>query len=158
MKTRTRIAIGSIAAVALGAAVLAASGHAHRAKHGGPGGHAMLAGLDADGNGEITQAEIDSVRAARFARHDGNGDGALDFEEFAALYAEAMRARAERVFERMDEGGDAAISADEYDRPFADLVERMDRNGDGVLSADDRRHGGRHCRGDGESSKGDGGA
>ena len=142
MKTRTKIVIGGVAAVALGAAALAHAGHGHWSKHGfgGPMGRYILESLDSDGDGAVTQAEVDAVRTERFARHDADGDGSLSLDEFAGLYAEATRGMMVRMFQKMDPDGDAHISTREYERPFAGLVERLDRNDDGVLSPADRKH------------------
>ena len=43
--------------------------------------------LDADGNGEVTQAEVEAHRAARFAATDTDGDGKLSAAEIESLRA-----------------------------------------------------------------------
>ena len=53
-----------------------------------PGRPDMLAGLDANDDGQITQAEVVAAQKARFKALDKNGDGKLDAAEI-----EAMRAR-----------------------------------------------------------------
>ena len=69
MKKRTMAWIGAGAAVAVvGVAVAGYAGHAHLAK----GPFAVMAmdmfrSVDADGDGKLTQAEIDTVRNARHA-------------------------------------------------------------------------------------------
>ncbi len=75
--------------------------------------------LDADGNGEITQAELTAQAEARFAEADTNGDGNLSVEE--------LTARAE------------GKSQERMERRIAKMIERRDANGDGVLSAEEMR-------------------
>jgi Ca2+-binding EF-hand superfamily protein len=45
------------------------------------GRHDLLARLDKDGDGAITQAEFDAAGDARFARLDRNGDGVISPDE-----------------------------------------------------------------------------
>ncbi|WP_316014210.1 calcium-binding protein [Roseobacter sp. HKCCA0434] len=114
--------------------------------------------LDADGNGEITQAELDAHRAARFAEADTNGDGELDAAELAAM-AEARRAeRAARMVARADADGSGGISLDEMpgsDRR-GDRFERIDANGDGAISREEAEEARGHRRGhrDGRPGRG----
>lgn len=132
----------------VGVAVAGYAGHAHFAK----GPFAVMAmdmfqSVDANGDGRLTQAEIDTARNARHAAHDGNGDGNLDLDEFAGVWHETTRPLTVRAFQFLDADGDAVVSRAEYDRPLAAVVERLDRNGDGALSMSDRwhrRHGDRY--------------
>ena len=50
-----------------------------------PGRPDMLAGLDANTDGQITQAEAAAAQKARFAALDKNGDGKLDAAEIEAM-------------------------------------------------------------------------
>ena len=157
MRARTKTLIGIGAAAAIGAVTLAGVSYAgHR--HGGFGGnhgHGMhflgkgqlgltameiLNSIDADGDGKLTQTEIDRVRNDRHAAHDADGDGNLGLEEFAGLWHETTRPLTVRAFQMLDTDGDSIVTRAEYDRPLADIVERLDRNGDGALSPSDRRH------------------
>ncbi|MCX7645086.1 MAG: EF-hand domain-containing protein [Rhodobacteraceae bacterium] len=108
---------------------------------GGPGGGEMMQMLfeevDADGDGAVTQAEIDAFRAAKVGTADASGDGGLTLEEFETLYREFTRLRMVRAFQALDTDGDGVISQAEMDRRFGRVVERMDRNGDGVLTLED---------------------
>jgi hypothetical protein len=52
---------------------------------GGPGRPDMLAEMDADHDGKITQAEALAVSQARFAKFDTNHDGKLDEAEQEAM-------------------------------------------------------------------------
>ena len=161
MRTRTKTLIGIGVAAAIGAiAGVSYAGHRHGG-FGGHHGHAMkflpmgqlrltamevLDSIDADGDGKLTQSEIDNERNDRHATHDADGDGNLGLEEFVALWHETTRPLTVRAFQMLDTDGDAVITRSEYDRPLADIVERLDRDGDGALSPSDRwrhRHGGR---------------
>ena len=94
----------------------------------------MFDSIDADGDGMLTQAEIDKVRNDRHGAHDADGDGNLSLEEFAGVWHETTRPLTVRAFQMLDTDGNAVITRPEYDRPLANIVERLDRNDDGALS------------------------
>lgn len=100
----------------------------------------LMERFDVDGDGKLTQAEVDEARKALLAKHDGDGDGKLTLAEFEKLWLEVMRQRMVRGFQRIDRDGDAAITSEEFLKPFSKVVERMDRNDDGALDKEDRRH------------------
>ena len=149
MKTKTLTAIAI--AAALGGTALAGAGYAgHRG-----GGHGMgfldkgqlavsameiFDAVDADGDGRLTQSEIDRFRNDRHTAHDADGDGNLSLEEFAGLWHETTRPLTVRAFQMLDADGDAAVTRAEYDRPLAGIVERLDRDRDGGLSLRSHRH------------------
>ena len=151
MKTKTKTLTALAVAAALGGTVLAGTSYAgHR-----DGGHGMtflddgqlavsamemFEAVDTDGDGRLTQAEIDKLRNDLHAAHDADGDGNLSLEEFAGLWHETTRPLTVRAFQMLDADGDAVVTRAEYDRPLAGIVERLDRNGDGGLSMKDRRH------------------
>ena len=68
-----------------------------------------FAGLDADGDGVVTAAELNDASGGRaapmLARLDADGDGKVTRAEMAA--------GAQRMFERMDTNSDGVISPDE---------------------------------------------
>ena len=151
MRTKTKTLTAIAVAAALGGTALAGASYAgHRG-----GGHGMgfldkgqlavsamelFESVDADGDGKLTQAEIDKVRNDRHAAHDADGDGNLSLEEFAGLWHETTRPLTVRAFQMLDTDGDAVVTRAEYDRPFAGIVERLDRDRDGALSMKDHRH------------------
>lgn len=98
----------------------------------------MFTQIDTDQDGRITQAEIDTFRAAKVGTADASGDGALSLDEFDTLYRELTRTRMVRAFQSLDADGDGVITAAEMDTRFGSLVDRMDRDGDGALSVQDR--------------------
>ena len=148
MKTKTLTAIA--VAAALGGTALAGASYAgHRGGDGmgfldrgqlGLSAMEVFAAVDADGDGKLTQPEIDKLRNDRHAAHDANGDGNLSLEEFAGLWHETTRPLTVRAFQMLDTDGDAVVTRSEYDRPLTGIVERLDRDGDGGLSLRDGRH------------------
>ncbi len=148
MKTRTRTLI----VIGIAVSLLAGAVYAYT-RHGG-GHHAMghlklfamdmFDTIDEDGDGKLTQTEIDQMRNGHHAKYDANGDGNLDLEEFTGLWQETTHPLTVRVFQVLDKDGDAIVTRAEYDRPLAGIVERLDRNDDGVLSIHDRWHSRRH--------------
>ncbi|MEM8551779.1 MAG: hypothetical protein AAGF45_05315 [Pseudomonadota bacterium] len=121
---------------------LTAMGEGRGFMRGRRGQRAMMRFLreaDANNNGEITQAEIDTFIAEKVSLGDANGDGALTLEEFQAVWADLSRQAMVRAFQRLDADGSATIATAELDERFGSLVERLDRNDDGVLSREDRR-------------------
>lgn len=116
----------------------------HGRKGFGPRGGGMqmqkiFAEVDADGNGAVTQDEINAYRTAKVGAADTSGDGALSIEEFDTLFREFTRSRMVDAFQNLDDDGDGLISPAELDDRLNGMVKRMDRNGDGVLSLQDRR-------------------
>ena len=151
MRTKTKTLTALAVAAALGGTALASTSYAgHR-----DGGHGMsfpdegplavsamemFDAADADGDGRLTQDEIDKLRNDLHAAHDVNGDGNLDLEEFEGLWHETTRPLTVRAFQMLDTDGDAVVTRAEYDRPLAGIVERLDRDRDGSLSMKDRWH------------------
>ena len=104
-------------------------------------GLAPLELYDTDGDGSVTQAEIEEGRTARFTRADADGDGALSATELLvledAIRQEARLARAAQVVTRMDDNGDGLLQAEEIEARtprVAPLFDRLDADGDGGIS------------------------
>ena len=149
MKSKTKTLTTIAVAAALGGTALAGASHAgHR-----DGDHAMgflhhgqfavsamemFESINTDGDGKLTQEEIDKFRNDRHEAHDADGDGNLTLEEFAKLWHETTRPLTVRAFQMLDTDGDAVVTRAEYDLPLAGIVEQFDRNGDGALSIKDR--------------------
>tara|TARA_R110002072_G_scaffold57017_1_gene146943 strand:+ start:70 stop:600 length:531 start_codon:yes stop_codon:yes gene_type:complete len=98
----------------------------------------FFAQVDADGNGSVTQEEVDAFRTAQVRSADSNGDGALNIQEFDTIYRAFTRSRMVDAFQNLDEDGDGVISSEEMDARYGAAVKRMDRNGDGVLTIEER--------------------
>lgn len=124
----------------------------HRGRgHGGKKGHGrrtermlrMIEIYDQDGNGKVTQDEVDQTRADRLAAFDADGDGMLTLEEYEALWLDAMRERMVDRFQSHDDDGDGQVTVEEFSKRTGHLVLRADRNEDGAISLEDMRRGDR---------------
>lgn len=110
---------------------------------------------DADGDGQLSQAEYRGLpaavraererkraaaqrerRAGEFAAADADGDGSLSQEEFHGAPAAARAERQRRLFARLDADGDGQLTASEFPS-VADRLARLDVNGDGQITQDE---------------------
>ncbi len=117
---------------------LAQRGRAGR-RFGGPRGPSLAERFDTNGDGQITEAEIEAAQRARLAEFDSNGDGVLSLGEFEDLWRERNRGRLVDAFQRLDDDGDAAVTFDEFGISAGQLVARLDRDGNGVIGPDEQR-------------------
>ena len=148
----------------LSAACLSVAGAAPCFAQTGPA--ALFDRFDADGDGRITEAEVQAWRGSFFDIADGDVDGYVSRAELDAM-REAASERAEEAagrgygprrrtgggmdrldpIQRYDADGDGRLSRAEFvEAPFQAL-ERFDANGDGALSREElpqprRRRGG----------------
>ena len=139
-----KLMCASLAALALAAPALGFAQDAPMA----PG--AMFDTLDADKDGNVTQAEADAAQAARFAKADTNSDGKLDQTELLAqaeaMQAEHMAAMMERMKTELpkriahmmidlDANSDGFITIDEMgDKGMGRMFDHLDTNSDGSIS------------------------
>lgn len=121
-------------------------GHRHGRSGQGRGGPLMgglfpqvFAQIDTDGDNAVTQAEIDTWRAAEMAGADTSGDGRISLAEFTPAWTTFMQARIVDDFQRLDDDGDGQITTAEVDARLGAVVALMDRDGDGTLSPADHR-------------------
>jgi len=100
-------------------------------------GHPVLAALDADGDGEISETEITNSAAA-LRKLDKNGDGNLTPDE---LLPDNASNQAAMILSRLDTDRDGKISLAERDsgegRMLRDVLEGADRNHDGVVTVEE---------------------
>lgn len=153
-----KILLGSAAAMLalalVGGSIALAGGPKHGPAAFGPGNFAgpgnpaaLFERFDSDGDGRVSQEDVDTLRAERLAAFDADGDGELSLEEYQALWLDAMHRHMVRAFQRLDTDGDAKVTAEEFVHPFSKVVERFDRDGDGVVTKEElreaaqRRHG-----------------
>ncbi|MEM7223058.1 MAG: hypothetical protein AAF495_08785 [Pseudomonadota bacterium] len=142
MRTRTKFLTAAAATLAIGGVAIAGAGVAYSGKGGHHGGRhmgMMLEFYDADGDGKLTQVELDNGRSEQLVTFDTDGDQQLTLEEYEALWLDAMRSRMVDRFQHLDEDGDGVVTLVEYTEPMSDLVARKDRNGDGALSREDKK-------------------
>ncbi len=92
--------------------------------------------LDANGDGQITQAEIDAHRTQRFTNADSDGDGQLSLDEMQAAAQAKANERVQKMFERQDANNNGFLSTDELPKPRrgAKMFERIDADGNGSIS------------------------
>ena len=121
-----RILLATACLTAVAAFTLPAAAHGPRG--GGemdhPGKGRFMEQLDTDGDGKVSDAEIQAHRDAMFAEIDSNKDGTLSEAEMTAHH-EARRAEMQAKF--------AEHKADRVDAMF----ERFDTNEDGMISRDE---------------------
>ena len=133
------LAIAGIGAI-VGGVARAGMAHAGNWAHGdddhrGKGKHMteMFERFDANGDGQVTRAEIESTRQTMFGGADNNSDSNLDLQEFEGLWLNHMRPRMVDKFQMLDNDGDGQITEAEFAKPIAHMAERLDRNDDGVI-------------------------
>ncbi len=115
------------------------SGHMERM-----GGHleTMFGRIDADGNGEVTQAELDGTRAARVAEVDSDGDGNISADELIAAREARLKKHVEQRLAHLDSDGDGLVSVDEF-QAVGEYGQGRHR-GKGKRGHRARRHGANH--------------
>jgi len=125
--------------------------HGHGGGHGGRMGGRMGGGrgmdrvldlielYDQDGDGKVTQAEIDKARADRLAAYDADGNGSLSLQEYEKLWLEAMRSRMVDQFQAHDDDGDGQVTVNEFSKRTSRLVLRRDNDEDGAIDLTDAR-------------------
>ena len=138
MKKTSLTILSAVCLAALTVPALAAGPQGMRGHHAAHGGGAnLLETFDTNGDGQLTQAEIDGFRAERLAKFDTDGNGTLTLQEYEALWLDAFRERMVDAFQRHDDDG--IVTTEEFNDPYATMVARMDRNDDGVLSGEELR-------------------
>jgi Ca2+-binding EF-hand superfamily protein len=154
MKTVIAAALASVFVVTAAAPSFAAGDPAKREKR----IHRMIHRADTNGDGRVSQAEMETALAASFAVLDTNHDGVLSKSEIdnrretyktyrAHLKAERQAGRhvkgvvrlrgLTKHFAQIDANGDGVISRGEIDGAAVHQFKRRDHNRDGYISAAD---------------------
>lgn len=111
------------------ALILAAPGHAQSQDQ----MRQLLERADTNGDGDITRAEFDRVRAEMFARLDRNGDGNVDSKDRPRMFGDRFD-QAYRTLAVLDTDGNRRISRAELINGEAPAFVAGDANGDNILS------------------------
>ena len=90
--------------------------------------------LDADGDGALTQSEINTQRQSQLARHDTDSNGVLSTEEFARLWHEEMEPVSEMAFQSLDADANGVVTRAEFELPFAEIVQQLDSDNNGSIT------------------------
>ncbi len=141
----------------LGVAMVASAGFALAQGKPGHGQRPSFEEVDANGDGKITQDEMQARAAARFSQADSDGDGAISRDEMMARAMARAEKRVDRMMSRMDADNDGKVSQAEMqnmrDKRMGRMIKRMDTDGDGALSKEEfaaghrKGHHGRHGKG-----------
>ena len=105
-----------------------------------PGPGLDFAAIDKDGNGQITQTEMQAYHSARLTVMDADKDGFISADEMAqqmkARMAERIDKMARHAIVDRDENGDGKLSADEMSpgKGMGRMFAKADQNGDGALT------------------------
>ena len=94
--------------------------------------------LDANGDGKVTQSEIDQHRAARYKEMDKNADGVIDQGEYKFHVLSKMEPRIEKRYRKMDGDNDGKVTQAEFQaQKHGRHFKRMDADGDGAISKEE---------------------
>lgn len=96
--------------------------------------------VDANGDGQITKAELQAYSAAEFSKVDTDGNGSLSIEELTAKANERrlkrIKKRAKWMFQQLDVDGNGTVALAEMraKRGGEWMFEHLDENEDGMIS------------------------
>lgn len=104
--------------------------------------HHSFEELDANGDGKLTQEEMETHMQARFEGADTDGNGSLSQEELLARISAEQAKRAEKyvahMIDRHDADGDGALTMDEMQsRHKGKMFSRMDADDDGAVTKEE---------------------
>ncbi len=149
MQKPTKIVLISLAGlIAIGGVAAAAKGWKHGMRGHGMEFSQLTERYDADKDGKITQAEIDTNRTSWLNEFDGDKSGSLALAEFQNLWLKAQNERMVREFQRFDRDGNGQVSLDEYKEPLSGIVAQLDRDNDGIITSDEMSPRGHRMRDD----------
>jgi Ca2+-binding EF-hand superfamily protein len=149
MTRKTKLLTGALTlAVGLGAAGLGVHAYAGMAERTRLPLAPLFTAADANGDGAVTKAELDTFVRDRIKGMDADGNGAISEDEFEDALAESRKAMAQDRFEQLDADGNGQLSPEEFrqaagtpgtirgrdgDRLADMLFYRLDANDDDAL-------------------------
>lgn len=106
------------------------------AKSGGDHAAMSFEAMDADSDGQLTRAEMATLRLRHMSRADADGDGSLTAQELEAHAVRGATERAQQMMSRLDANADGVLSKEELSggKRAMRAFDRADRNGDGVVT------------------------
>ncbi|MEM0990559.1 MAG: hypothetical protein AAGK00_16950 [Pseudomonadota bacterium] len=105
----------------------------------GQRGERMFDRIDLNGDGTITQAEMEDFSAERFVAMDVNGDGLVSLTEMEEASKRRSADRAGRRFERLAADGNGVVDRSELLIRVAERFERLDADGNGAVTKTEAR-------------------
>ncbi|SLN18012.1 EF-hand domain-containing protein [Ruegeria meonggei] len=92
--------------------------------------------LDANGDGQVTQDEMQAHRNQRFTDADTDGDGQLSVEEMQSAAQTKASERVTKMFEKNDANQDGFLTEDELPKPrrAGKMFDRIDADNNGSIS------------------------
>jgi len=89
--------------------------------------------MDADGDGTVTPDEMRAGMQAQLAKYDADGNGNLSIEEFETLHSAMMREMMVDRFQHLDADGDGAVTSEEMTAPAAKMERMQKMKGDSKM-------------------------
>jgi Ca2+-binding EF-hand superfamily protein len=117
--------------------------------------------FDSNGDQVITQTEVAAVRSSQLRDFDRDGNGTLSLQEYEQLWLVRMRERMVSSFQRLDNDGDAIVTANEFNKRSDRMLARLDKNDDEQVTLEEAQaakkmhKGGKRHGGHGGHSKND---
>lgn len=107
----------------------------------GPGGRpdGMFDRLDADGDGYLTESEVNARHKKLFEEADANRDGKVSREEMRAHMTQKREEMRERRFP--DANGDGVVTRKEFEDAAGERFDELDADKNGKLTEDEIRRG-----------------
>lgn len=127
-------------------AVVIGEAHGFGPPQGGQGGgflRDLMARVDANKDGTVTQQEMETFHKERFSSADANGDGKLSKEEFVTAESrdevrqQMRQSRMADMFASFDKDNDGTLTQAEALTMARDRFTQLDTNGDGKITQEE---------------------
>ena len=94
---------------------------------------------DANGDGQVSRAEMIAWRAQQFSRLDRNSDGFIDMKDVPGLMASRFEPQIKQLNSQFDANHDGRVSREEFVNGPTPVFDLVDANHDGVVTKDEVR-------------------